>query len=299
MMTTRLNPNVLPDLIASIEQAQQNQQNAIQQMSTGRSVNNLSDNPAAAAALVGNNAFSSENDQFLSNISDLQGKLQASDSALNSAEQILTTAISVGAEGANGTMSAADRQALAQQVQGLQQQMLGLANTAYQGVYVFAGTDVTAQPFVQDSSSSSGVQYQGNASATSVQVAEGQTVQTNLPGNQLFLNAGGSIFQALNDLANALNSGNGIEGANSEVQQAFSQLTTQRVFYGNALGQLQNEQNFLNQEQVDLSTQQNQLVGANLTQVVANESQAQVDTQAALSATGQILSLPTLLNFLK
>jgi flagellar hook-associated protein 3 FlgL len=299
MMTTRLNPNVLPDLIASIEQAQQNQQNAIQQMSTGRSVNNLSDNPAAAAALVGNNAFSSENDQFLSNISDLQGKLQASDSALNSAEQILTTAISVGAEGANGTMSAADRQALAQQVQGLQQQMLGLANTAYQGVYVFAGTDVTAQPFVQDSSSSSGVQYQGNASATSVQVAEGQTVQTNLPGNQLFLNAGGSIFQALNDLANALNSGNGIEGANSEVQQAFSQLTTQRVFYGNALGQLQNEQNFLNQEQVDLSTQQNQLVGANLTQVVANESQAQVDTQAALSTTGQILSLPTLLNFLK
>jgi flagellar hook-associated protein 3 FlgL len=298
-MSIRINPDTLPDLLASIEQSQQNQQTAIQQMSTGRSVNNLSDNPAAAAALVGNNALTSESDQFLTNISDVQGKLQAADSALSNATQVMTTAITVGTEGANGTMSAADRQALAQQVQGLQQQMLGLANTAYEGVYVFGGTNVSTPPFVQNSGSASGVQYNGNSNVTSVQTGEGQSVQTNVSGNQLFLNSSGSVFTALNDLANALNSGTGIAAANTEVQQAFSQLTTQRVFYGNALGQLQSSQNFLNQEQVNLSTQQNQLIGANLTAVVANESQAQVDLQAALSATGQVLSLPTLLSFLK
>lgn len=107
------------------------------------------------------------------------------------------------------------------------------------------------------------------------------------------------MFGALNDLANALTSGNGIAAANTEVQQAFSQLTTQRVFYGNALSQVQNTQTYLNQEQVNLSTQQTQLVGANLTQVITDESEAQVATQAALTATGQILSLPTLLNYLK
>lgn len=164
-MGLRVNPDILPDLVDSIEQAQQNQQTAVEEMSTGRSVNNLSDNPAAAAAYVGNEALSSENDQFQTNVTDLQGKLQAADSALNNAEQIMTTAISVGTEGANGTMSAADRQAIAVQVQGLSQQMLGLANTAYQGVYVFAGTNVTAPPFVQDSSASSGVQYNGNATS--------------------------------------------------------------------------------------------------------------------------------------
>jgi flagellar hook-associated protein 3 FlgL len=295
----RINPNSLPDLLSSIEQAQQNQQTAIQQMSTGRSVNNLSDNPAAAAALVGNNALTSESDQFLTNISDVQGKLQAADSALSNATQIMTTAISVGTEGANGTMSAADRQALAQQVQGLQQQMLGLANTAYEGVYVFAGTNVSAAPFLQNAGSPSGVQYDGNSDVTSVQTGEGQSLQTNVAGSQLFLNPSGNVFSALNDLASALNSGNGIAAANTEVQQAFSQLSTQRVFYGNALSQLQSSQNFLNQEKVNLSTQQNQLVGANLTAVVANESQAQVDLQAALSATGQVLSLPTLLSYLK
>jgi flagellar hook-associated protein 3 FlgL len=298
-MSVRLNPDITPDLLASIEQAQQNQQTAIQQMSTGRSVNNLSDNPAAAAGLVGNNALSSENDQFLTNVSDVQGKLQTADSALSNATQLLTTAITVGAQGANGTLSASDRQALAQQVQGLQQQMLGLANTAYEGVYIFGGTNVSAPPFAQDASASSGVQYNGNSDVTSVQIAEGTSVQTNVAGSQLFLNSGGNVFSALNDLANALTSGNGIAAANTEVQQAFSQLTTQRITYGNGLSQLQSSQNFLNQEQVNLSTQQNQLVGANLTAVVANESQAQVDLQAALSATGQVLSLPSLLTYLK
>jgi flagellar hook-associated protein 3 FlgL len=268
-------------------------------MSTGRSVNNLSDNPAAAAAQVNNDALSSENDQFLSNVSDVQGKLQAADSALSNATSVLTTAITVGTEGANGTMSAADRQALAQQVQGLQQQMLGLANTAYQSVYVFAGTNVTSPPFVANAGAPSGVQYNGNSGFTSVQVGEGQSVQSNIPGNQLFLNSSGNVLGALNDLANALNSGTGIDAANTEVQQAFSQLTTQRVSYGNALSQLQSSQNFLNQEQVNLSTQQNQLVGANLTAVIANESQAQVDLQAALTATGQVLNLPSLLSYLK
>jgi flagellar hook-associated protein 3 FlgL len=298
-MSSRVNPLILPDLLASIEQAQQGQQTAIEQMSTGRSVNNLSDNPAAAAGLVINDALSSEAGQFQSNVSDAQGKLQAADSALNNATQVLTTAISVGTEGANGTLSASDRQAVAQEVRGLQQQMLGLANTTYEGVYVFGGTQVTSAPFVADASSPSGVQYQGNSGVTSVQVGQGQSVQTNAPGSQLFLNSSGNIFQALNDLANALNSGNGMAAANTEVQQAFDQLSTQRVFYGNSLSQLQSSQNFLSQEQVDLSTQQNQLVGANLTQVVANESQAQVDLQAALSATGQVLSLPNLLTYLK
>jgi flagellar hook-associated protein 3 FlgL len=297
-MSLRINPDTVPDLVAAIEQAQQNEQTAAQQMATGRSVNNLSDNPAAAAQLVNNDALTGENDQFLTNVTDLQSKFQAADSALNSAVQLMTTAISVGTEGANGTLSAADRQAVAQQVQGIQQQMLALANTEYEGTYVFSGTNVTTPAFAQDATAASGVQYNGNTDVTSVQISEGQSMQTNVAGSQIFTNASGNVFQALNDLANALTSGNGIDAANTEVQQAFSQLTTQRVFYGNALNQVQTSQSFLNQEQVNLSTQENQLVGANMTQAITNESQAQTDEEAALSATGQILSLPTLLSYI-
>jgi len=299
MGSIRVNPDILPDLIASIEQAQQNAQVATQEMASGRSVNNLSDNPAAAAALVGNDALTSEDDQYLTNLTDLQGKFQAGDSALNSAVQLMTTAISLGTEGATGTLSASDRQVIAQQVQGIQQQMLALANTAYEGTYIFSGTNVTTQPFAQNSGSPSGVQYNGNSNVTSVQIGESQSMQANIAGDQVFTNANGNVFQSLNDLISSLNSGTGIAAANTEVSQAFSQLTTQQVFFGNALNQVQNSQNYLNQEQVDLSTQQNQLVGANMTQVATDESQAVTAEEAALSATSQILNLPTLLTYIK
>jgi flagellar hook-associated protein 3 FlgL len=294
----RVNPDIVPDLVDAINQAQQNEQTAVLEMSTGRSVNNLSDNPAAAAEFVNNEALSSYNDQYLTNLSDLQGKFQTANSAMNNAVQLLTSAISLGTEGATGTESAADRQEIAVQVQGLQQQMLSLANTEYEGTYVFAGTDVTTQPFSQNASAASGVQYNGNSNVTTVQISAGESTQANVAGNQIFMNGSGNVFQALNDLVNALNSGTGIDTATNEVQQAFSQLNTQQVFYGNALSQVQNSQNFLNQEQVNLSTQQNSLVGANLTQVVADESQDQVSEEAALAATGQILSLPNLLSYL-
>jgi flagellin-like hook-associated protein FlgL len=55
-MSTRINPNILPDLLASMQAVQQNAQNAAQEVSTGRRVNYPGDDPAAVAALVFNNA---------------------------------------------------------------------------------------------------------------------------------------------------------------------------------------------------------------------------------------------------
>src|SRR5437868_1009390 len=80
---------------------------------------------------------------------------------------VLTRAISIGTEGANGTLSPGDRQAIAGEVQGLTTQLLGLANTQYQGTYIFSGTAVTTQPFTLNAATNT-VAYNGNANTTSV-----------------------------------------------------------------------------------------------------------------------------------
>ena len=298
-MSTRINPNILPDMIAAIESAQQNAQNAAQQVSTGRSVNNPGDNPAAVAALVINDAQTSQDAQFQTNISDLQSKFQVADSVMNSASQLLTSAISLGTQGATGTLTAANRQSIAAQVAGLQQQLLSLANTTYQGAYIFSGTNVTTPPFTEASSAPSGVTYNGKSAVNTDEISQGQSIQTNLPGDQVFANSTGNAFAALNDLTNALNSGSGIAAANTEVQNAFNQLNNQRVFYGNSLSQLQSTESFLSQDTVNLSQQQNTLIGANLTQAISDLSQSQTAEQASLSATAQILNLPNLLQYIK
>ena len=131
----------------------------------------------------------------------MTGSLNVADSALSSVVEALTTAQSLGIEGANGTVNTQNQQALAQQVQGIQQQILGLANTSYNGEYLFAGTATTTTPYVEDSSSPSGVDYNGNDSTNSVEISEGQAMPISLPGSQLFSNATTSVFQSLQDLA--------------------------------------------------------------------------------------------------
>jgi flagellar hook-associated protein 3 FlgL len=296
-MAIRLDPNLIPDLLVSIQQSRQNLGTADQQLATGLRVNQLSDDPAAAAAFVGNRSQSSQDDQFLQNVGTLQTRFQTADSTLSNVVTVLTRAISIGTEGANGTLSAADQQAIAGEVQGLISQLTGLANTSSQGAYIFSGTAVGTQPFTLNPATN-GVTYNGNTSVTSVQLSNGTFVNGNVPGSQLFQNPGGNAFTALQDLNNALTSGNNIGAAVTEVSQALSQVSTQRVFYGNALNQISLSQNFLNQDKLNLSSQENTLVGADLATAASNFAQAQTANQAALQATSRVLSLPTILDYL-
>lgn len=296
-MASRVNPNIIPELLDAIDTSDQNAVNANQELSTGRQVNSLSDNPAAVAELVKTDDLVSQTDQFLQNTSDLQSRFQVADSALDNAVEVMNSAISLGTEGSNGTQSSSDLQDLAQQVNGLMQQMLSLANTTYQGTYIFAGTAVTTQPFSLNAAGG-GVGYAGNSQTNTAEISAGESIQTGVPGDQIFLNSGGSVFASLNDLYNALMSGTGIETATSEVESAFDQLNTQAVFYGNALNQMQQSENFLNQEKVNLTQQQTNLVGANMAQAETNLSQAETVQEAVLSATSKILNMPNLLDYL-
>lgn len=297
-MSIRLNPNLLPDLLTAVQQSEQNMNAATEQLASGRSVNRLSDDPAAVAALVGNHNSTGQDDQFLRNISSLQARFQVADSTLSNVVTVLTRAVAIGTEGANGTLSAADRQAVAGEVQGLTSQLLSLANTTYQGTYIFSGTAVKTQPFALNTTTNA-VTYNGDANTTSVQLSNGNPISTSVPGSQLFQNASGDAFGALQNLNAALLSGNNIGAAVTQVQTALSTVSTQRVFYGNGLNQITLSENFLSQDKVNLSSQENALVGVDPAKAASDLVQAQVANQSILSATGRVLTLPTLLSFLK
>lgn len=299
-MSIRLNPNVVPDLLTAIQTSKQNLDTATTQLSSGLSVNQLSDNPSAAAALVLNHNQASQDDQFIQNLGTLQSKFQVADSTLSDVVSSLTRAISIGTEGANGTLNSTDQQDIAGEVQGILQQIVSLGNTTYQGTYIFSGTAVTTKPFTTDPTTGT-VTYNGNSNANPVQLLNGTFVNSGVPGNQLFQNASGSVINSLQDLSTALNAGNvnNIASAVNEVQTALSQVNVQRVFYGNALNQISSSENFLNQDKVNLSTQENTLVAVDPTVAATNFSQSQLAYEGELEATSRVLNLPSLLDFLK
>ncbi|HVN18414.1 MAG TPA: flagellar hook-associated protein FlgL [Dongiaceae bacterium] len=283
----RVNPNLLPDLIADAAQTEQQINNDLEQIASGRSINRPSDNPADAATLVRNADQTAEVDQFLRSTDSLNGEMQNADSALNSVVTILQRAISLGVEGANGTSNASDRASLAAEVQGIQLQLVNVANLSYQGNYVFAGTATQTAPYVVDSTSPTGVRYVGNSGVNTVTVGDHLTIATNVPGSQLFSADGADVFQAIQDLITNLQSGSNIDAAVNEVSTAYQHINAQRVFYGNAMNQLNTQQKYLNSETTQLAAQQNTVGGADLSKVISDLVNAQTARQATLEAIGK------------
>jgi flagellar hook-associated protein 3 FlgL len=146
----RVNPYPMPDLLAALNRTRQDTQEALLELSSGRRVNQPSDDPAAAAILVQNHDQTTVTARYLQNLSSIQGQFQTADSALSSVILVMQRALTLGVEGANGTLSDTDRAAVAAELQGIQDQLISLGNTSFQGRTLFAGTLTNSPPFVKD-----------------------------------------------------------------------------------------------------------------------------------------------------
>jgi flagellar hook-associated protein 3 FlgL len=294
----RINPTPLPDLLAALAETQLQQQTALQQIASGRRVQVPSDDPAAAAVLVLNHAGTTATTQFLHTVSNLAARLQVADSTISAVVLAVQRVLTLGVQAANGTLSNTDRASIATELQGLQQQLVSLANASFQGTFLFGGTASLAPPFVTDALQASGVRYDGNANTNSVQVGDSFSLAVNLPGSQIFQSVGADLFQGVHDLAAAVTANVGIPAALAQVRAAFDSISAQRVFFGNALLQLDGQQSYLNNAKLQLAQQENTLGAADLAAASSSLVTAETARNAALQATSSVLH-NSLFDFLK
>ncbi len=296
----RVSSNFEPNILAGIQQSESSLQTALQQVSTGQRVSLPGDDPTASAVMVQNLAESSNVDQYTKNASAALGEAQIADSALTSVVSLLTQAVTLGTEGANGTNTGSNRQSIATQVQGILASVVSEANTTYQGVPVFAGTATSSQAFVADLNSTNGYSYQGSSGVNQVQVGASLQVQVNIPGDQLFTNSSANVLNSLSQLANALQSGSStdIASATEAVTTSLNYVSAQHGVYGNTINQLTGQETFLGQETITLSTQANNLVGIDYATAAENLAQAEAHNSAVLAAAAKVLPT-TLLDYLK
>ncbi len=296
----RVNPNMVPNILAGIQASEQALQTAQLQVSTGKRVSKPSDDPSASAAMVGNVVQSGQVDQYTQNVGSLLALLQTADSSLSSVVTSLTHAVTLGTQAANGTLSTANQQSIAQEVNGILSSVLSQANKSYQGVYLFAGTANSTAPFTASATAPSGYAYNGSPNVNSVVIGDQLDVSMGVAGDQIFSNSGGDVLGSLSNLVTALQSGNAtaISTATSAVSSALTNVNQQRVSYGNAESQLNSQDTYLQQETVNLKSQQTSMIGVDMAEAATLFSQAEVQNQAALAAAAKVLP-NTLLNYLK
>ena len=295
----RVDSNMVPNILSDLTQSQDTLNVLLQEVATGKSVSQPSDNPSASAAMVENTIESANVDQYTQNVGSTLTTVQSASSVLSAVVTSLTQAVSLGTQGANGTTSATNQQALAEQVQSILADVVSQANTSVGGAYLFGGTATGQPPYTADAASSTGYTYNGNNDSNSVAVGDNLNVQVGLPGSQVFSNAGNSVIGALSSLATALQGGNtsAISSATSAISNAISYLGQQQAFYAGAQGQLNAQETTLQQDTVSLKSQENNLIGVDEATAATELSQAETDNSAVLAAAAKVLP-NTLLNYL-
>jgi len=140
--------------------------------------------------------------------------------------------------------------------------------------------------------------YVGNSTVNKVQVGDSTSVATNIPGNQLFT-SGTNVIGSLTTLINAIQSGSdsGIAAASNGISTAIDYLSEQRIPLDSTISRLSDQESYLSQETLTLTTQQTALVGADLATAATNLSQAELANSAVLAAASKVLP-QTLLNYL-
>ena len=280
----RVDPTYVTNLVNALDASQANSQQFSSELSSGVRVTSLSTDPLAAGENVRLLNQMQQDDSFTQSANLVTGQLQVADSALGQVVAQLTQAVSLATSANNGTMNASDRQSIANQIAGIRGEVLTLANSSYQGQYIFAGTATAAAPFALDNTTTPAtIAYSGNQTINSIETPGGQQIQLNVPGSQIFDGPGSSsVFAALNSLvADYSNPTFNASAAISDTQALSASLnyvSQQRVTIDNSTTQLTDASNAVSAEQTQLTAAQTSLMQADV---------AQVATQLSLSETEQ------------
>jgi flagellar hook-associated protein 3 FlgL len=280
----RVDPTYITNLSSALDNVQANEQQLTAELSSGVRVTQLSQDPLAAGQNVLLLNQIQQDDSFTQSSSYATGQLQVADSALGSVVSQLTQAITLATGANNGTLNSSDVQSVANQISGILGEVQTLANTSYQGQYIFAGGQTSTAPFTTSTAASPAVTtYNGDQDVNYLQLPNGQKIQLNVPGSQIFSGPGASnVFATLNSLVADYSSGTvNVQQAVSDTQAlntALNYVSQQRVTIDNSITRLSSASDGVTSEQTQLTAAQTNLMQADV---------AQVSTQLSLAETQQ------------
>jgi len=271
-------------------------------------------------------------DQHKNRIESAKSVLSMQDSNLGQVNNLLIRAKELATQGANETLGVEGRRQLSIEVFQLRDSLVALANTTYQGKYIYSGGVDNVPPYQPDtvgytnfSSTSASQRYtylttDGADIVKSVNISDNTAVTINTPGNQVF----DSSIQALETLGRALEgystttTGGAPDGGGvayifpsefSTQTQAIldsislldnaskNDISTERVNVAGKLSRTDNAAQLIDALATNFRDVLSKTQGADVFDSVSNLSNAQNALQASLSASGALLK-SSLLDYL-
>ena len=188
-------------VIEGLQRAYQRVAKAQEIVTSGRRINHLSDDPIGAARALGLRSFEEALAQYQRNVDNSQPFLAQTDVVLGDVVSGLIRAKELTLAMVNDTNSPVERQATANEIHQILEQILSQANTKIENRFIFGGFLNGAAPFVR---SLNRINYRGDNGIIESQSNPTSTLAINLIGSEVYQGAGviggQGVFDSLEDL---------------------------------------------------------------------------------------------------
>ncbi|MBC8551032.1 MAG: flagellar hook-associated protein FlgL [Candidatus Brocadiales bacterium] len=208
-MSTRVNlETFISNTLANVQKSTSNMSRLQEQISTGKKVNRVSDDPAGARKILSLRSEDLRLDQYASNIQTATQSLDFSASALVNTSDILVRVTELTMQGVSDSTDQGGRTIIANEINQLLETIMQSANAQRLGRYTFAGTETTTEPFVSTRNSSgdiSAVTYNGNRETIEYNVGPNTNTIVNLTGDEVFVSS--KLFDTIIKIRDNLSDG--------------------------------------------------------------------------------------------
>jgi flagellar hook-associated protein 3 FlgL len=167
----------------TINQTQQQLLTLQNELSTGKAVNQPSDNPSAASAILQLNQLMAARQGWSDNVTAATSQLGDVDTTINSVTQLLQQAQTIASQNVSSTTPPAQRTSAAAVIDTIYTQAMTLANTQFNGSYLFGGDEGGNAPFVQ---AAGGVQYVGSGQTLTNAFDDNTQINFQVSGDSVF-----------------------------------------------------------------------------------------------------------------
>ncbi|SDQ20464.1 flagellar hook-associated protein FlgL [Quadrisphaera sp. DSM 44207] len=279
-----------------------------EQLSTGKKINRASDDPTGAVSVLQvrsdlrtSEQYSRAADDGVGWLGTIDGALQNTSSRLQRAQELTLRALN------SGAMGESSRTAIAAEVRGIKDDLLGQANTKYLGRSVFAGTSgdarafATAPPYAYADTGAGSDAPVGTGGTVERRVAAEAVVQVDSDGRAVFGQGDGSVFTLLDDIADAVVQKPGslpLADLLGKLQGRMTAVTDEVSSVGARYGRVQGAKQAADDAVLKLQTSLADVESIDLPKTIVNLQMQEVAYKAALGATAKVLQ-PSLLDFIR
>ena len=282
------------------------------QVSTGQKFTNISENPMDSTSIMDLNKQLQKISTYENNINNATTQLNYQDETFSTIIEKMQRINDLAIQAANGAGGTETIKACKIEINELKESIVALANTQYNGTYIFSGANTTTQAYTLEDDGS--VVYHGTPPDDTgylrrLEISDGIYVDLNIAGDAVFGNfdnttdppTGEGLFKVLGDLEAALNldpaDTKQITAQLDNIQNSIQHVAEVQSIFGASSAKMEMTQNMIDETKIIMTSQKQNLQEIDQTEAISEYIKQNYAYQASMQAY-TIIQNQSLLNYM-